>query len=115
MKATASELLDLKKRIAEAKRRRALNNADIASLANVDPSQVSRICSGSFATVSANVVQVCKVLGLRVETLRLLPGSVDPDWAKMEQSLRSLWDRTPSDAELISVLLNDIARFRRSS
>ena len=113
MKATVNELGDLKRRIVAAKEQKGLSNAALASLADVDASQVSRICSGSFATISANVVQICKALGLRVESVHVAPGLSDAGWARMEASLRSLWDRTPADAERISTLLNDVARLRR--
>ena len=114
MKATVDELGDLKRRIIAAKEQKGLSNAALASLANVDPSQVSRICSGSFATISANVVQICKALGLQVESVHVASGPSEAGWAWMEASLRSLWDRTPADAERISTLLKDVARLRRN-
>ena len=114
MKATTDELGELKTRIAAAKEEKGLSNTALASLAKVDASQVSRICSGSFATISGNVVQVCKALGLRVESVHIAPGAKEAGWARMEASLRSLWDRTPADAERISTLLNDVAKLRRN-
>ncbi len=114
MKATLDELGDLKRRIVAAKEQQGLSNASLASLADVDASQVSRICSGSFATISANVVQICKALGLRVESVHVAPRLSDAGWARMEASLRSLWDHTPADAERITTLLDDVARLRRN-
>ncbi len=98
-----------------AKKEKGLSNAALALLAGVDASQVSRICSGSFATVSANVVQICKALELRVESVHVASEATEAGWAKMEASLKSLWDRTPADAERISTLLRNVARLRRNA
>ncbi|MBV5268591.1 MAG: helix-turn-helix transcriptional regulator [Afipia sp.] len=45
--------------------------AEIGRIAGVHGSQVSRICKGEFETLSQNVVQVCKVLGLPMAEVAL--------------------------------------------
>ena len=111
MRATADELGDLKRRIVAAKEEKGMSNAALASLAKVDASQVSRICSGSFATISANVVRLDrKVIDpLTVEGQR--PAGCVGAEGRQEPVVMA---RTPADAERISTLLNDVAKLRRN-
>src|SRR3546814_3860181 len=62
MKATEKELEALRGQIAKARADSSLSDAEIAQISRVHPSQVSRICRGSFRTISNNVVQICNVL-----------------------------------------------------
>src|SRR3546814_3415524 len=94
MKATAEQLASLKVRIAEADAREGLSRAEIGRLSKVHPSQVGRICSGEFKTISNNVVQVCKVLGLNLETVTAPATKADASWSRLEASVRGIWDNT---------------------
>lgn len=78
----------------------------------VDPSQVSRIVRGDFKTVSSNVVQICKVLGLKLETVTTPSGNRDVAWSLLEASVRRLWDDSPQGAERIATMLDTIADLR---
>ena len=77
MKPTDKQLEDIKTRIAMARRESALSDAEIGRMSDVHPSQVSRICGGSFRTISNNVMQICTILG--VATSQTDPGSGGED------------------------------------
>lgn len=81
-------------------------------MAKVDQSQVWRICTGKFHTISNNVVQVCKVLGVQMETVQIRPGEDDASWRRLETSLRNLWDQTPKGAKRIVKVLDSMAEWR---
>ncbi len=112
VKATSSEIATLVERMKAARRARGLSNADIGKLATVHPSQVGRICNGDFRTITGNVVQVCKVLGLSVETVDRPPEKDDQSWARLEARVRSLWDQTPEGAEKIVRMLDTLAALK---
>ena len=109
MKATESELVILRQDIASARVRTGLSNAEIGRLARVDPSNVSRIVRGEFMTISGNVVQICKTLGLQVDRVASPAGTADVAWSKLEASVRRLWDETPQGADRIVALLDTVA------
>lgn len=108
MKPTSKQLCVLQRRIASRYSASGRSNAEIGRLASVHPSQVSRICAGDFKTVSANVVQVCRVLGVKVPKM-VESAKVDPEWAKANASLRRIWDHTPQGAATIRRVLDAIA------
>ena len=112
MKATEEELAALKEEIAGAFGSRCLRKVEIGRLARVDPSQVGRIVQGDFKTISGNVVQVCKVLGLKIETVTTPAGERDLAWTKLESSVRRLWDDSPQGADRIATMLDTIAELR---
>lgn len=87
MKPTSKQLSVLQRRIASRYSASGRSNAEIGRLASVHPSQVGRICAGNFKTVSANVVQVCRVLGVKVPKM-VESAKIDPEWAKANASLR---------------------------
>lgn len=115
MKATAAELASLRRKLAAARRRDLRTDTEIGGLAKVHPSQVGRICRGEFKTVSYNVVQVCKELGLKLETVATQAGKRDAAWAKLTVRVEQLWDKTPEDAERIARLLDTVAALRAHS
>lgn len=108
MKATATELAELKGRIADAVGRNALTRSEIGQLSSVHPSQVSRICRGDFRTISHNVVQVCTTLGLQIDRVTKPAAKEDAAWAKIEASARGVWDKSPEGAERIARILETI-------
>lgn len=111
MKPTSKQLSVLQRRIASRYSASGRSKAEIGRLASVHPSQVGRICTGDFKTVSANVVQVCRVLGVKVPKI-VESAKIDPEWAKANASLRRIWDHTPQGAATIRRVLDAIADLR---
>jgi len=89
-----------------------ISNSEISRLTGVDPSHVSRICRGEFKTLSDSVVQICKVLGIEVETVSGDQAHDDPAWLKIEASVRAIWDKTPEDADKIARLIQTVGQLR---
>lgn len=108
MKPTSKQLSVLQRRISSRYSASGRSNAEIGRLASVHPSQVGRICAGDFKTVSANVVQVFRVLGVKVPKMAE-SAKMDPEWAKANASLRRIWDQTPQGAATIRRVLDAIA------
>ena len=115
MKATTEQLVDLKRRIAEAVAESPLSRAEIGEFCCVHASQVSRICRGDFKTVSHNVVQVCKVLGVETETVKVKEPGQGQLAQRLASSLLGIWVRTPADAERLVRFLNNLADLRGPS
>jgi transcriptional regulator with XRE-family HTH domain len=113
MKPSSKQICDLQARISRARTKRNLSYADLAKVAHVHASQVSRICAGDFKTFSNNVVQICKALKVKVPRLEE-EDNVDTEWAKAHASLRRIWDETPEGAATITRLLDAIADLRVS-
>lgn len=112
MKATEKELQSLKDRIAKANAAKGVSRSNLGGMSGVHASQVSRICRGEFKTISHNVVQVCKALGLKVS---IVEGSITPDaeWSKVQASARRLWEKSDKNADQISKLLEAIGDLGR--
>jgi hypothetical protein len=81
----------------------------------VHASQVSRICRGQFRTLSHNVVQVCRALGLEGEALGSRPPADEILAGRLKAGVLELWDQTPEDAERLIRLLRQLADLRRRS
>lgn len=97
----------LKVEIKKAFQSSGLTYAGLGAVANVHPSQVSRICRGEFRTLSHNVVQVCAGLGLQTNT--------DPAALKstvlekqLEQRLHKIWKQKPILGRRLLRLLGSI-------
>lgn len=113
MKLDSDSIKKLKADIrARAKSRR---YSEIAAAAQVDASQVSRICRGAFKTLSHNVVQVCMALGVETQTIKIEAPAEPALEQRLERSLLDVWDRTPADADRLVRFLNDLAALRRPS
>jgi hypothetical protein len=114
MKATAIEISALRKQIAAARSACRRSDAEIGKIAQVHPSQVSRICRGEFKTISHNVVQICKAIGIEVASISLEVTEDAIAWRRLEASLRDLWDKdkTPEGADLIVRVLDTIGALR---
>ncbi len=109
MKLTGKQLGDLHTEIVRAQAEKRLSQADIARISRVHPSQVARICSGQFKTISHNVLQICKAVGVGVGSREQDADEVAPEWTAAKSSMRRLWDETPEGALAIAKLLNAIA------
>jgi len=93
-----------------------LSYSAIGDAAQVHTSQVSRICRGKFRTVSHNVVQVCKVLGVKIETVRMRNRSdVEALGGRLQRGVLDVWDRTATDADRLLRFLRDLGELRRAS
>ena len=112
MKPSKREIEDLRQRITSRYETDGRSYAEIGRLAGVHASQVGRICSGQFRTISTNLVQICRVLGVEVETVTLRSGQGDASWGQLEVSLRNLWDETPAGARRIAKILDTMAEWR---
>lgn len=113
MKATAQQIATLQEQIAAARARTALTDTGIGEISGVHPSQVGRIVRGEFKTISFNVVQVCKALGIALESAPRNVSQENDAWLRLEASLRSLWDDTPEGAEKIVKVLDTIGALRQ--
>ena len=111
MKPSDKEICDLHKRISRARSEMELSHAELGKMAEVHASQVSRICAGEFKTFSNNVVQICKVLRVKVPRLEE-EEEMEAEWGKVHASLRRIWDETPEGAATIRRLLDAIAELR---
>lgn len=116
MKPTRKERTDLLRRMRAARSKRGLSYAALGERADVDPSQVSRICRGQFATFSDSVVRICQVLSVRLrstdaEPPPALPAKAGKDaaWARLERSVRRAWDQTPAGADRLVRVIAAVA------
>jgi hypothetical protein len=87
---------------------------EIAALANVDPSQASRICRGQFKTASHNVVRICSVIGVLTEGVAVPSAVPGPsrDQRRIEATVVALWDRSPDDADRLVRFLRNLQALR---
>lgn len=112
MKATENEISVLRAKIVATRGDCALTDTQIGALAGVHASQVGRITRGEFRRISEGVVQICKVLGLEMDTAAFEASAETAAWAKLQASLRGLWDKTPEGADKIVRVLDTIGALR---
>jgi len=117
MKPSQDERENLTRRIKRAWEESAISVSELASLAEVDAGQASRILSGKFKTLSGNVVRICNVLRVDPHTETLEDQAPDrakvhAAWVKLEASVRRAWDETPQGAELLARVIDAIAQVR---
>lgn len=115
MKATENEISVLRARIIAARTDCLLTDTEIGALVGVHASQVGRITRGEFRRISESVVQICKALGLQIEAAVLEPTEENAAWAKLQASMRGLWDKTPEGADKIVRVLDTIGALRDPS
>ena len=97
MKLGRPEIDEVRQRLRSAVKKQQLTVTEIGRLASVHPSQVGRICRGEFRTMSHNVVEVCRVLGL--DPVAGKPaGKEAAAWAGLERDLEKLWEESPDRA-----------------
>ena len=112
MKPSDKHLESLRVLIADAYARTGASNAEIGRQTGIHPSQVGRICGGSFKTFSHSVVQICRFLEVSVPRVEQRIEEIDPAWAKVQLSMRRIWDETPEGAMAIARLLDAIAELQ---
>ena len=115
MKLSDKQLGLIRARIAKAHAEKGISNAAIGRISGVHPSQVSRICSGRFKTLSYNVVQICKTLNVDLPMAEPRRERSDPSWAQVQSSIRKIWDETPQGAKAIAQMLEAILDLRSRS
>lgn len=108
MKLSRAEIDDLRRRLRFAVEKQRLTAAEIGRLAGVHPSQVGRICRGEFRTMSHNVVEICRALGLDPAVKPATPGDVA--WAQVERNLRELWEDSPDRAKRMAKLMEAMTK-----
>lgn len=112
MKLKDKDRVELARRIAARRIDLSMSISDLGRLADVHGSQASRICAGDFKTMSSNVVQICKVLGLEVEAVDTLRTGDAAAWSRLEAAVRAAWDQTPSGADKLVNVMNAVAAIR---
>jgi transcriptional regulator with XRE-family HTH domain len=113
MKPTGKQISMLQARIAKRMADDPMSYADIARATGVDPSQVSRICKGDFKTFSDNLVQICRVLKIKVP--RISPKEdINKEWSKVHASVDRICREHPDGAKLIGRVLDAIAGLQGS-
>ncbi|MFD9900118.1 helix-turn-helix domain-containing protein [Mesorhizobium sp. NPDC059025] len=118
MKPMQIERADLVRRINDQRLQADLSYAELAELADVDASQVSRICRGQFITFGSGVVRICTALGLQVDLGKETSAAearrpIDPNWLKLERSIRRAWDNTPAGAERLAKIITAVGEISR--
>jgi hypothetical protein len=109
MKLSRSDIEDVRNRLRSAVKKQRLTVTEIGRVAGVHPSQVGRICRGEFRTMSHNVVQVCRVLGL--DPAAEAPATErDAAWAALEGDLRKLWEESPDRARRLAKLMEAMTK-----
>jgi transcriptional regulator with XRE-family HTH domain len=110
MKPSRGDTEDLRRRLQSARKKQQLTVTDIGRLARVHPSQVGRILRGEFRTMSHNVAQICRVLGIEPAPVGRPAIKRDATWALLERNLQLLWDGSPRRARQIARLLGALAK-----
>lgn len=110
MKPTSKQLGVVKREIAKKRENSRLTNAEISRISGVHQSQVGRICAGQFKTYSFNVVQICKLLDVPLPRATAIVAEEDPSWAKVQSSMRELWDETPDGARALAQMIEAVAK-----
>lgn len=108
MKPTSKEITRLQAEIRNTLKIHPISFADISKISGVDPSQVGRICKGTFKTFSHNVVRVCNALDVTIPQIK--PAVIEKELSKAHSSLLKIWDRTPEGAVKLRRMLDTIAQ-----
>lgn len=108
MRLTTEEASRIARDIRAALTDRRLSAANAARLSGMQPSRLSRILGGQFATPNPNVVQICTFLGVTLPRGQYTEGA-----ARIVGSALKVWDGSPDDVEEVVKLFNQIAALRR--
>ena len=115
MKPSQEEREKLVESIRRRRAKTSLSNAELATIASVDPGQTSRILDGKFRTVSGNVLRICNALGIDPHgegSYEATPKEVRERAAgvKLEAAVRRAWDQTPQGAEQLVAVIDAVAK-----
>lgn len=97
----------LAEQISAKRRKRALSFEQLGVLADVDGSQVFRICRGDFKTLNPSVLKICNALGLQplANGLAVPAPQVDDQAAMLSAEVLAAWDRTDAGAKKLKRVL----------
>lgn len=107
MKLKSHEIETLVTRIESRRLALGYNYSEISRLSGVNQGQVSRICRGHFKTASGNVMQICMILGIEIQS------GEQHDFVRLKEAILGVWDGTSADADRISRLLSVVGEVRR--
>jgi hypothetical protein len=109
MKLSQAEIDQLSLRLRSGLEKQRLTVTEVGRLARVHPSQVGRICRGEFRTMSYNVREVCRVLGLGPAPEKPATSS-DATWALLERELRELSKESPGRAKQLAKVMEAMTK-----
>lgn len=117
MKPSREEREKLAGTIRQRQEKSGLSKSELATLADVDPGQTSRILDGDFRTIGGNVLRICKALGVDPHAVNTPPPSArqarqTAAWARLEASVRRAWDETPQDADRLVAVIDAVAKVK---
>jgi hypothetical protein len=69
--------------------------------------------AGKFKTVSSNVMQICIILGLRIDDYVSGISPSNGDRERIQEAALSAWDGSEEDARALTTLLQELSGFRR--
>lgn len=113
MKLTSGQIELLKAELNKKLEARGWNASRLARESGVNQGHVSKIVRGKFKTLSSNVSKICITLGISTTFYQATSPS-DQQRKKITDSALSIWNGGARDADLVSALLREIARFRRA-
>jgi transcriptional regulator with XRE-family HTH domain len=115
MKMALQSRRNLADAIDQRQRQLGISYSEIARRTGIHVGQVSRICRGEFKTVSASVMQICKILDVQFDVLTPRYSALENHQRRLEIGVLEIWDKTPEDAGRILRLLRQIAELRRKA
>lgn len=108
MKINEKDRESIARQLQLAQKKQGLRVAEISRLSRVDSGQTSRILRGEFRTLSHSVVEICRVLGVRVAFVKTpIASTVNYERMITDSAIRA-WDKTPEGATRLVRLLNDL-------
>lgn len=101
----------LAEEISARRQKMALSYEQLGVLADVDGSQVFRICRGDFKTLNPSVLKICNVLGIqpKADGVALRPSGDDEVAAMLCAEVLAAWDRTEAGARRLKKVLRALS------
>lgn len=109
MKLNLDQVKDLARQLEARRREEGLTHDRIAQALNLNQSQVSRACSGDFASLNETIMRICIFLGVSAPGWQF---PVESDEYKLTAGILGIWKRTPEDTARLLRLLRSIADIR---
>ena len=110
MKLTTSEKEEIANNIKASMLRRGVSAARLSRSCGIEPSRVSKILAGNFATLNPTVVQICTFLAMPMQG-----GLFSQQTIRIVTSALRVWDGTPEDVEAVVNLFDQLADMRGRS
>ncbi|ODS85542.1 MAG: hypothetical protein BGO83_17745 [Devosia sp. 66-14] len=109
MKLNLNQVKNLAQQLEARRHEEGLTHDQIARILDLNQSQVSRACSGDFASLNETVMRICIFLGVSPPGWQF---PVDSDQYKLTAGILRIWKRTPEDTARLLRLLRSIADIR---